>query len=168
VSAFSDGPGCGSEFVVRLPLADGNRPEVAEPQAALAGPPRRIVVVEDNRDARETLERLLALDGHTVLSAEDGPTGLEQILAARPEVALVDVGLPLLDGYGVAAEVRKRLGSAVQLVALTGYGNPEDRQRAFLSGFDSHLVKPVTLDELRRLLQPAVLPGPPHHETTLH
>jgi len=122
--------------------------------------------VEDNRDARETLERLLSLDGHSVQTAEDGPTGLEQILAVRPEVALVDVGLPRLDGYGVAAEVRKQLGSSVQLVALTGYGNPEDRQRAFLSGFDSHLVKPVTLDDLRRLLQPTVPTGP-RHETSL-
>ena len=166
VLAFSEGVGRGSEFVVRLPLADGDRPEVAEPQAVRAGPPRRIVLVEDNRDARETLERLLSLDGHSVQTAEDGPTGLEQILAVRPEVALVDVGLPRLDGYGVAAEVRKQLGSSVQLVALTGYGNPEDRQRAFLSGFDSHLVKPVTLDDLRRLLQPTVPTGP-RHETSL-
>jgi signal transduction histidine kinase/CheY-like chemotaxis protein len=166
VLAFSEGVGRGSEFVVRFPLADGERPEVAEPQAVRAGPPRRIVLVEDNRDARETLERLLSLDGHSVQTAEDGPTGLERILAVRPEVALVDVGLPRLDGYGVAAEVRKQLGSAVQLVALTGYGNPEDRQRAFLSGFDSHLVKPVTLDDLRRLLQPTI-PSGPRHETSL-
>ena len=168
VVAFSEGPGRGSEFVVRLPLANGDRPEMTEPAAVRAGPPRRIVVVEDNRDARETLERLLVLDGHSVQAAEDGPTGLELILALRPEVALVDVGLPRLDGYGVAAEVRKQLGSAIQLVALTGYGNPEDRQRAFLSGFDSHLVKPVTLDDLRRLLQPTGHLGPPqHHEPSL-
>jgi len=169
VVAFSEGQGRGSEFVVRLPIiAEGARPELAEPQGVRAGPPRRIVVVEDNRDARETLERLLALDGHAVLTADDGPTGLERILSTRPEVALVDVGLPRLDGYGVASEVRKQLGSAVQLVALTGYGNPEDRQRAFLSGFDSHLVKPVTLDDLRRILMPAMPSGTQHQETTLH
>jgi signal transduction histidine kinase/ActR/RegA family two-component response regulator len=157
VEAFSGGPGRGSEFVVRLPLAVEKTAELTREPArapAAAGPARSILIVEDQRDARETLRRLLELDGHRVNVAEDGPTGLEQIFGLRPEVALVDVGLPRMDGYELAARVRREIGASIQLIALTGYGNREDRQRALLAGFDDHLVKPVDLDRLRRILRP--------------
>jgi CheY-like chemotaxis protein len=157
VEAFSGGTGRGSEFVVRLPLAVEKAAELTlEPAFSPpgAGPSRSIVIIEDQRDARDTLRRLLELDGHRVQTAEDGPTGLERILAERPEVALVDVGLPRMDGYELAARVRREIGASIQLIALTGYGNREDRQRALLAGFDEHLVKPVDLDKLRRILRP--------------
>ena len=99
------------------------------------------------------LKRLLELDGHRVSVAEDGRQGLEAILDTRPQVALVDIGLPEMDGYKVARQVRKQLTPGdVHLVALTGYGQGKDRQRAFAAGFDEHLVKPVRPEELAHVL----------------
>jgi signal transduction histidine kinase len=152
VEARSAGPGRGSEFVVRLPVA------AAAPAPPPGGAPRpragrRVLVVEDHEDARESLRLLLAATGHTVEVAASGPEGLERLRAWRPEVALVDVGLPGLDGYQLARAVRTdpSLGP-VRLVAVTGYGQPEDRHRAVEAGFDAHLVKPVLLDALQRVL----------------
>ncbi len=163
VQAFSAGPGLGSEFVIHLPLLD--QPiaqqmialrvplvEAAAPTVAIR-PALRILVVEDSQDTRETLRELLELDGNAVDVAEDGPTGLARVLAERPDVALVDVGLPRLDGYQVASRLREALGQSIVLVALTGYGAPEDRQRAQEAGFDAHLVKPVDLVRLREVLR---------------
>jgi CheY-like chemotaxis protein len=101
------------------------------------------VVVEDNADAREMLRVALELGGHEVHEASDGPSGLATILRVQPDVALVDVGLPELDGYEVARQVRTAAGATIHLVALTGYGQPDDRRRALDAGFDAHLVKPV-------------------------
>jgi two-component system CheB/CheR fusion protein len=110
-------------------------------------------VIEDHADAREALQTLLTLDGHHVEAAADGRAGLGLILDARPEVALIDVGLPELDGYEVARQVRRTLGSTIiQLIALTGYGQSYDRTRAQEAGFDLHLTKPVDPRELRRVL----------------
>jgi len=115
--------------------------------------PRRIVVVEDNEDVRAGLSTLLELGGHLVEVAADGPSGLATILASRPDVALVDVGLPGLDGYGVARAVRAvPEARGVMLVALTGYGRPEDRVRAAEAGFDAHLVKPIDEQALLAIL----------------
>ncbi len=153
ISAHSAGLGEGCEFVVRLPLS---RAAVTPPpdRELSSARPRRIVVVEDHADSREMLRTLLTLDGHHVEVAADGRAGLGLILDARPEVALIDVGLPELDGYEVARQVRRTPGSTmVRLVALTGYGQSYDRIRAQEAGFDLHLTKPVEPKELRRALE---------------
>ena len=110
-------------------------------------------MVEDNDDVRESLRLLLELDGHTVSAEPDGERGLERIFERRPDVALIDIGLPRLDGYEVARRVRAS-GEAhrVFLVALTGYSQPADVKRAFAAGFDTHLVKPVDPDQLARVI----------------
>jgi two-component system, chemotaxis family, CheB/CheR fusion protein len=110
-------------------------------------------VIEDHADSREALQILLTLDGHHVQVAADGRAGLGLILDAQPEVALIDVGLPELDGYEVARQVRRTPGSTtIRLIALTGYGQSYDRARAQEAGFDLHLTKPVDPGELRRVL----------------
>jgi CheY-like chemotaxis protein len=114
--------------------------------------PRRVLVVEDHPDGRETLCILLQLLGHRVAAASDGVAGVELALAWRPEVALVDIGLPLLDGYDVARRLRAALGHDLVLVACTAYGQPEDIRRARAAGFDGHLVKPLDLDALQQWL----------------
>jgi two-component system, sensor histidine kinase len=112
----------------------------------------RILIVEDNKDSRETLRTLLELLGHQVDVAEDGVEGVHKALTSSPTVALVDVGLPFLNGYQVAQCIRTVLGRSIFLVAHTGYGQPEDRRRAFEAGFDAHLVKPVDWLELNSWL----------------
>lgn len=115
------------------------------------GKRRRVLVIEDNDDIRETLRTLLTLWGHEVETATEGRTGLERVLTARPDVALVDIGLPGLSGYDVARAIRARLPhSDIRLVAVTGYGQPADRARALAAGFDAHLLKPVAPDALAR------------------
>lgn len=155
VAAASAGPGHGSEFTVTLPLLH-SREIVTPPQPAHASSASRllhIAVVEDNSDSRTTLESLLRLEGHTVEAAEDGLRGLEIIQRSRPDVALIDIGLPGLDGFELARRVRSDAASSnLYLIALTGYGMPADREKAIASGFDSHLVKPLNLQELTKLL----------------
>jgi CheY-like chemotaxis protein len=107
-----------------------------------------VLVVEDNADGRETLSTLLGLLGHQVDTAEDGLQGVEKGLSWHPDVALIDIGLPLLNGYQVAQRLRTALGREVFLIAYTAYNQPEDRRRAFAAGFDAYLVKPVELAEL--------------------
>jgi PAS domain S-box-containing protein len=154
VEAASEGPGQGSTFTVRLPsrLAPvaPSRHEAALPESRVR---RRLLVVEDDRDVRESLRTMLELTGHEVHAAEDGPSGLAAIRRLAPDIALVDIGLPGLDGYEVARRVRAEPGGAKPvLVALTGYGSAEDRERAHEAGFDLHLVKPITSDQLARIL----------------
>jgi two-component system, sensor histidine kinase len=115
-------------------------------------PPRRILLVEDDADSREALRLLLELEGHTVEVAEDGVQGLDMAATKQIDVAIVDIGLPGLDGYEVATRLRTLGRAAPRLVALTGYGEAEHRQRAAEAGFDAHLVKPVDPDDLARLL----------------
>jgi signal transduction histidine kinase/CheY-like chemotaxis protein len=155
-SAFSAGPGQGTEICVRLPSipapvasASGG---VAGPEAAPRG--RDVLLVEDNADARAALCELLEIGGHRVRSAADGPSGLAAALAAPPEIALIDVGLPGIDGYELARRIRaaENGGPRPLLIALTGYGAPEDRQRALDAGFDRHLVKPVDWATLSTIL----------------
>jgi CheY-like chemotaxis protein len=125
------------------------------PLAAAPTRPLRIALVEDNADIREMTAELLTILGHEVHSAADGERGVELILSQRPDVALIDMGLPGLDGCGVAARVRARFDSrAVRLVAMTGFGLDSDRQRAREAGFDDYLVKPAELDALVRALSP--------------
>ncbi len=157
VEAHSEGAGRGSEFVVRLPL----KPAPGAAPAAANGPAggRRVLIVEDNPDGRETLRMMVEMWGHQVEAAADGQQGVEMALALRPEAALVDIGLPVLDGYQLARRVRAELGRDIFLIALTGYGQPHDHRRAFEAGFDAHLVKPADPDELRRLLEQVAVPA---------
>src|SRR5262245_55718702 len=114
-----------------------------------------IVIIEDVADARKTLGRLLALDGHDVREAADGYQGLHALLSQPADVALVDIGLPGLDGYEIARIARNNSAlDRVRLVALTGHGRPEDRENIMAAGFDNHLVKPVSAAELLRVLRP--------------
>jgi two-component system CheB/CheR fusion protein len=125
------------------------------PGAKAAAAPRDVLVVEDNDDARETLRRLLELEGHRVRVAADGVSGLEAVRAAAPEIALIDVGLPKMDGYELARRIREEFAGARRpyLVAVTGYGLPEDRNRTREAGFDLHLVKPVDAATLADVLE---------------
>jgi signal transduction histidine kinase/DNA-binding response OmpR family regulator len=156
VSAHSEGLGHGSEFVVRLPIIESRSippPPPAPPELANTGRPLHVMVVEDNADVRETMRDFLQLSGHEVSVADDGPSAVEALIARRPDVALVDIGLPGLDGYQVLAALRERgVKLPTIFIALTGYGRPQDRQRAFEAGFNDHLVKPVDSDALLRLL----------------
>jgi CheY-like chemotaxis protein len=151
IHATSGGAGQGSAFVVRLPAIQAPAAAPREPRTAplpAACTRRRILLVEDNDDAREMLRLVLSRDGHEVLEARDGRTGTEVALRLLPDVAVIDVGLPGVDGYEVARSIRRHPdGRRMQLVALTGYGQPEDRRRAVDAGFDHHFVKPV--DPLR-------------------
>jgi signal transduction histidine kinase/ActR/RegA family two-component response regulator len=158
VEAASEGTGHGSTFTVRLPaLATPPAPAPAASATAPSnGRARRILVVEDNTDAREMLRHLLHLAGHDVHQAADGPGGLEAALRLRPDVALVDVGLPGFDGYQLARRVRGSTGPSIYLVALTGYGQPDDRRQAMEAGFDAHLVKPVNPEALLAAIHTAV------------
>jgi signal transduction histidine kinase/CheY-like chemotaxis protein len=154
VLAESDGPGRGAAFTVWLPLARARRVPQPAPAAAMEEMPRRrILVVEDNRDAAETLREVLELAGHEVAVAYEGPAGLEAAREFHPEVVLCDLGLPGMDGYAVAAELRRDpTTSATRLIAVSGYGQEEDRRRSLEAGFDRHLIKPVDLVELQRLI----------------
>ncbi|MGH7322770.1 MAG: hybrid sensor histidine kinase/response regulator [Candidatus Rokuibacteriota bacterium] len=153
VEAFSAGLRHGSEFVVRLPLSTATAEALVAKAKTAAPPARRILLVEDNQDAREALRVLLTLRGHQVQEAADGRSGIALALAESPEVALIDIGLPEADGYEVARQVRAApAGERIFLVALTGYGQPDDRRRTRAAGFDAHLVKPVDPDELGRVL----------------
>ncbi len=153
VSAHSDGPGRGSEFTVRLPiavgLASGRPARTVERSAAQTG--RRVLVAEDNDDAREFLRDLLQLWGHQVDVAEDGLRAVELGCRGSYDLALVDIGLPGMSGFEVARRIRAS-GCHTPLVALTGYGQPEDRRKALESGFDEHRVKPLDTEELKVLL----------------
>jgi signal transduction histidine kinase len=154
VRAASAGPGKGARFVVRLPLAIGAVEARPEPERPLvAARPRRIVVIEDNADIRETLQMLLDLWGHEVAMASDGRSGLECVLRDRPDVALIDVGLPEMSGYDVARAIRVSIPNGeIRLIAVTGYGQPADRELALQAGFDAHLLKPISPTVLERLL----------------
>ena len=151
VGATSDGPDRGSTFTIRLPALATTPGSDDAVRPVSSGPSRRVLIIEDNEDAREMLRNLLQLSGHEVHEAGDGATGVEQARRVRPEAALIDIGLPGMDGYEVARRIRADL-PGTRLVALTGYGQPEDRDRALAAGFDVHLVKPVDPDQLERLL----------------
>ena len=141
IIAASDGPGHGAAFTVSVPID----PRAVRP--ANGGAERldklRIVIVEDQHDAREALQMLLDIEGHEVLAAQDGQRGLELILEHRPQIALLDIGLPEMNGYELAAAIRERLGDTIRLMAMSGYGQPDDVRRSEAAGFDRHLTKPV-------------------------
>ena len=153
VAAASEGEGKGSTFTVRLPAIPTPAPPRAAGAAAGATTPRRVLVVEDNEDSRLSLRELIRRLGHDVHEAADGVAGVESAVRLAPDLALIDIGLPGIDGYEVARRLREHpVGRRLRLVALTGYGLPEDRERAMAAGFDLHLVKPVDPQALATLL----------------
>lgn len=157
VEAASAGRGHGSTFTVRLPRIDAP-PERSPRSATAAGETKaaRILLLEDNADAREMLRTSLEMAGHDVFECEDGTTGLAALRSLRPDVAIVDIGLPGLSGYEVARQARAGAAdAALTLIALTGYGQPSDRERAIEAGFDAHVVKPVDLDDLLKTIESA-------------
>jgi signal transduction histidine kinase/CheY-like chemotaxis protein len=153
-SAASAGPGQGSEFRVLLPAIEAPPALVASAAPTVDCAPCDVLLIEDNADAAEMLRRLLALGGHRVRIARDGLEGLEALRAQPPDIALVDVGLPRLNGYELARQARAAFDGRKRpfLVALTGYGLAEDRSRALEAGFDEHLVKPVERAALETIL----------------
>jgi CheY-like chemotaxis protein len=152
ITVDSAGPGRGSEFVVRLPIGAPIERRERDDDRRVAVRARHILLVEDDHNVRRALGRILELDGHRIEVARDGPGGVALALAARPDVALIDIGLPGIDGYEVGRRIRAALGSRVLLVAVTAYGEAEDRRRSSEAGFDAHLVKPVSYEDLTRLL----------------
>jgi CheY-like chemotaxis protein len=139
---------------IPAPLAAGGGSGGNARPAAARG--RRVLVVEDSADARQSLRLLLEMAGHEVEACEDGPSGLARLRAFQPDVALIDLGLPGMDGYAVAREARGRPETrAIRLVAVTGYGQAEDRRRALAAGFDLHVTKPVDASMLDEVLGPA-------------
>lgn len=148
VDAISDGPGKGSVFTVSLPLAKPEMTGVPRPDRL-----RTVVIVEDQPDARRMLQILLESMGVQVFVAEDGKQGAELIERVQPDLALVDLGLPVMSGYDVARQVRTQLdGHPVRLIALSGYGQDSDVQAALQAGFDEHITKPPDPERLEQLL----------------
>jgi CheY-like chemotaxis protein len=155
VEAFSSGAGQGSEFVVRLPILSGVRDmSTSEPVAAQClTPTRRILIVDDNRDSADSLAMLLEITGNKTFTAHDGVEAIEAAERHRPEVMLLDIGLPKLNGLEVCRRVREQpWGKDIVVIALTGWGQEEDRRKSQEAGFDGHLVKPVDYDKLLDLL----------------
>jgi CheY-like chemotaxis protein len=155
IDAHSPGIGHGSEFVVRLPVVTEVtplRPEEVHNAGELSkAHPLRLLVVDDNLDTVESLAMFLRIYGHDVVSANSGPTALEAALAEDRDVILLDIGLPSVDGYEVARRIRAQTAKPV-LIAMTGYGQPEDRKKSKEAGFDYHLTKPVDPTRLQELL----------------
>ncbi len=156
VQACSGGIGQGSEFIVRLPIRVAAPPKQATVPAIgeqATTVPRRILVVDDNKDSAESLAILLRLTGHEAHTAFDGDEAVERAAALRPDVVLLDIGLPVISGYDAARQIRAQpWGKHMVLVAMTGWGHDEDRQKSREAGFDAHLVKPVEHAVLAQLL----------------
>lgn len=159
VEADSPGERMGSTFTVRVPLPESDQLSVALPQAkravaspAFFAPPFRIVVIDDNEAAATSLATLLEIRGHEVRIAFSGSDGIEKILGHKPDLAIVDIGLPDIDGYEVARTLRRK-NAAPRLIALSGYGQDEDRQKAYAAGFDHHITKPAGLSDIEKILR---------------
>jgi CheY-like chemotaxis protein len=166
-TAQSDGLGKGSEFSIRLPSASppdglsGTTDSRADAHAS-SSPSARVLLVDDHNDVVEGLSRLLSVLGYEVRAAHNPLDALELARTFRPQIAILDIGLPTMDGYTLARELRSLLAdSPPMLIALSGYGQPQDRHRSDESGFVMHLVKPIDIDELVAALTPpsAIVPG---------
>lgn len=161
VSAHSAGLGCGSEFILSLPTvvppaavpAVPPLPPVSAPAPEIAAPQRRLLLVDDNADALQAMAELFRMHGYACTVATDGPQGLAAALAERPEVVIIDIGLPGLDGFGVAEELRRLFGPAMMLFAMSGYSSADTRLRAVQAGFEDFLVKPIDMPVLLKQLQ---------------
>ena len=158
IEALSAGLGQGSEFVVHLPRRLNPGLRATQPASAATPPPitrRRVLVADDNRDSAETLAMLLRVDGHEVMIAHDGPAALAAFGGFTPDIVLLDIGMPGSNGYEVARQIRRAsLGAEVKLIAITGWGQEADKQKAFAAGFDHHLTKPVDTRQLSQLIEP--------------
>jgi CheY-like chemotaxis protein len=156
IEAKSLGLGRGSEFIVRLPVqflaARSQSVDTRASTAPRAG--RRILIADDNRDAAESLATLLQLDGHDVTIVHDGQAALAAVQTGHPDIALLDIGMPILSGYEVARQVRQgSLGRTVTLVAVTGWGQDSDKARALAAGFNHHFTKPIETERLNDLIR---------------
>jgi CheY-like chemotaxis protein len=156
VEACSEGKDKGSEFIVRMPLlpetdTGESMPAAENPPAEI---PKRILIVDDSADTAEMLAMLLQMDGHEVMTADNGPQAVAMAADHHPDVVLLDIGMPGMDGYEVAYRLRQNPALAGEIiVALTGYGQKEDQEHTRRAGFDYHLVKPVDMEALRRVLR---------------
>jgi CheY-like chemotaxis protein len=158
LGATSAGTNRGSTFTVRFPLVQYHAVGLL-PRSLSAQPVqrRRVLVVEDNEDIRESLRMILDAWGHDVVVSDTGQEGLDLVARVHPEIAFIDIGLPVLDGYQVARRIRSSSNGthAIKLIAITGYGQPDDRERALAAGFDAHMLKPVDPQSLQKILQSA-------------
>ena len=152
VGVHSAGVGLGSTFEIVLPLDTNAPPPADEPAAPVAGATRRILVVDDNRDAADTLAELLEIDGHAVRTAYTGTEAIARTFEFKPDIVFLDIGLPDLNGYEVAVKLRQLpMPQEFLLIALTGYGQEHDRRAALAAGFNEHFAKPVDFDKLATL-----------------
>jgi CheY-like chemotaxis protein len=149
IVAASDGPGRGATFTLRLPLTEPPR-EMASPQATAANA-RRVLIVDDNRDAADSMAVLLQLDGHEVAAVYSSEEGLLEAARFAPDIVLLDIGLPLMDGYAVARRLIET-GFRGRLIAISGYAEAQDKQRALAAGFFAHLSKPVDFATLEKVM----------------
>jgi DNA-binding response OmpR family regulator len=159
IEAFSEGPGRGSQFVVTLPIATtihaSDSPE-RNGDSLEGTPPLKILVVDDNRDAAVTLQMLMNMYGHDAVLAHDGDEACRVAESYRPDVILLDIGLPTMNGYDACRTIRQSSwGQAMTIIALTGWGKDEDRRKSDEAGFDGHLVKPVHSEALMATLAAA-------------
>jgi CheY-like chemotaxis protein len=158
VRAHSDGEGRGAEFVLELPRVIARRPKTGRSALSSLDVGRlsnagRVLIVDDNEDARTLLAAALAAVGYEVKTAHDGPDALAAAPLFKPDIAILDIGLPVMDGYELASRLRASAATGLRrLVAVTGYGQKADRRRARIAGFDAHLVKPLALDDLLQVL----------------
>jgi signal transduction histidine kinase len=153
VACSSPGPDHGATFLITLPAVEAVQPALWPARSAAESRRLRVLVVEDNEDARRMLSAKLDLEGHHVSEAADGPGAVAVATAVRPDAAIIDIGLPGFDGYELARRLRAASAPGrIRLIALTGHGQPEDRERALAAGFDAHLVKPATADQVGRAL----------------
>jgi CheY-like chemotaxis protein len=151
IAVHSDGPGTGSEFAVRLPAAEEKRPPAPKPE--LPATARRVLVVDDNVDAATLLAEALGEHGFLVEVAHDGPDAIELARELEPDVALIDIGLPVMDGYELAARLHREASTAsTKLIAVTGYCRDVDRDASIAAGFSEHVIKPVDLTAIRTLI----------------
>jgi CheY-like chemotaxis protein len=147
LQAHSAGLGQGSIFEIRLPRISAPD-SLVEAVVVKPGTPRQILIVDDNPDAADTLALLLTSEGHIVDVVYRSTDALDRVAQQHPDVVFLDLGMPVMDGYALARAIRARHGNALRLIALTGYGMPEDRKRTAAAGFDAHLVKPVDVETL--------------------
>jgi CheY-like chemotaxis protein len=163
IEARSDGIGRGSEFIIQLPVVDmpvqHESPQPTEGKKVVHGRKRRILVVDDSRDAADSLAMILQMMGHETRTAYDGLEAVQTAAMFLPEIVLLDIGLPKMNGYEAARHIRQQpWGESLALIAQTGWGQEEDKQRALEAGFDHHLTKPVqaaVLEKLLALINPA-------------
>jgi CheY-like chemotaxis protein len=158
IGVSSAGEGCGSRFTVWLPALTARAAAEPAPQAVHAcparrGPARRVLLVDDNMDSADSMGQIVRAEGHIVEIAYEPEQALALVAQFRPEIALLDIGLPTMDGYQLGAELRRRLGDApLTLIALSGYGQERDRERSLAHGFAAHLVKPTEMSEVLKLI----------------